>query len=37
MDEENVVHFHKEILLSHFLKGHHDFHRQMDGTRKYHP
>jgi hypothetical protein len=34
MDTENVVHFYNGILLK---GGHHEFYRQMDRTRKYHP
>jgi hypothetical protein len=37
MDKENVVHLHNGILFSYLKQGHHEFCRQMDGTRKYHP
>jgi hypothetical protein len=32
-----VVHLHNGILLSHLKQGQHELHKQMDGTRKYHP
>jgi len=36
MDTENVVHLHNGVLLS-YQKRLHEIHRQMYGTRKYHP
>ena len=37
MDKENVVHLHSGIVPSYEELGHHEFCRQIDGTRKYHP
>jgi hypothetical protein len=37
IDTENVVHLHNEITFIYFEQGHHDFYRQLDGTRKHHP
>jgi hypothetical protein len=37
MDADNVVHLHNRILLSYENQEHHEFGRQMNGTRKYHP
>jgi hypothetical protein len=37
MDTKNVVHLHNGILFRYSKQGHHEFCRQMDGTRKYHP
>jgi hypothetical protein len=37
MDKETVIHLHNGMLLSFSKQGHQEFHRQMDGTRKYHP
>ena len=37
MDTENVVHLQNGMLSSYQELGHHEFCRQMDGPRKYHP
>jgi hypothetical protein len=37
MDKEKVVHLLNGVLLSHLKKGHHDFCKQMDETRKDYP
>jgi len=37
MDTENVVHLHYGVLLNYQKQWLHEIHRQMDGTRKYHP
>jgi hypothetical protein len=37
IDTENVVQLCIVILFSYYERGHHEFCRQMDGTRKYHP
>jgi hypothetical protein len=37
MDTENVIYLHNGVLLSHEKQWLHEVHRQMDGTRKYHP
>jgi len=34
---KNMVHLHNGILFNYKGGGHHEFCRQMDGTRKYHP
>jgi hypothetical protein len=37
MDKAYVVHLHNGTLLNDYNQEHHEFHRQMDRTRKYHP
>ena len=37
MDTENVIYLHNGVLLSHEKQWLHEVHRQMDGTRQYHP
>jgi hypothetical protein len=37
MDTESVVHLHNRMLFSYQKQGHHEFYREMDGIRKYHP
>jgi hypothetical protein len=37
MNTENVVHVHNGRVFSYEKWGHHEFYRQMGGTRKYHP